>query len=153
AELGVDGGGDVLGEVFVAGRLAAFVVGFAEDGASGDAGPGHDGEAGGGPVIAAAGGVDFWRAAEVGQPDYHGRVEEAAIFEIGQERGHAAVQSRHQRVLERRENVLVRVPTRIGDGDEAHSGFDQPAGQEAALAEEIATVAVAQARVFGADLE
>src|SRR5205807_6269622 len=45
------------------------------------------------------------------------------------------------------------VPAWVADGDEAHARLDQPAGQQAALPEARAAVAVAQPRVFAADLE
>src|SRR5262249_3827689 len=103
SEFGVDGGGDVLSEILVASRDAAFVVGLAEDGAAGNSCTGHDGEAGGSPVVATAGGVDLGRSAKIGQPDYQRRVEHAALLEIGKQRRHALIKPGHQRVLDSRE--------------------------------------------------
>ena len=93
------------------------------------------------------------RAAEIGQPQDQRRVQQAARFEVGQQLRERLVDGRNQPVFQRLEIVLVRVPAAVGDRDEPHAGFDQAAGQQAALAEAITAVGVAELVVFLVDLK
>ena len=56
------------------------------------------------------------------------------------------IDPRHQPVLQALEVVLMRVPAAVGHGDEPHARLDQPARQQAALAELVLAVCVAQLR-------
>ena len=80
-------------------------------------------------------------------------VEQAALFQVDQELRQALIDARHQAVFQALEVVLVRVPAAVGDGDEPHAGFDQPAGQQAALAELVLAVGLAELGVFLREVE
>src|SRR5262249_101667 len=65
AQLGIDGGGDIFCLVFVLDDVAAFAARGAQDAAAGHAGASHDTKARTAPVIAAAGGADLPRPANI----------------------------------------------------------------------------------------
>src|SRR5262245_12679006 len=153
AELGIYGRGDVFGEVFILGDESAVGVGGADDGAAGDAGTGGDGEAGTGPVITAAGGVDLWCAAEIGEPDHKSRAEQPALLEVDEQLRQALIDAGHEAVFEALEVVLMGVPGAVGDGDEADAGLDQAAGEQAALTGILFAVCVAELGVLFGQIE
>ena len=96
-------------------------------------------------VAAVAALLDLRRAAELAHPHDQRRVEQAAVLQVGHQRRPGGVERRAEG-LHLVEVVLVRVPAAEGDLDEGHVALDQAAGQEAALAELVAAVAVAQRR-------
>lgn len=96
AEGVVDGGGEVLGGLGVAGGVAAVFVGGADDRAAGDAAAGEEDALDEAPVVASgelgAGDLgDLGGAAEFAGHDDEGVVEEAAVVEVVEEGGHGAV--------------------------------------------------------------
>ena len=111
----------------------AEFIGRAVDGAALDAAAGqHDGERLG--VVVAAGVVVAvfvfgGLAAELAAPNDEGAVEEAALFEVGEERGERAVDLTGlggEFLVE----VLVMVPAVVPDLDDAHAALDEPAGDK-----------------------
>src|SRR5205085_616825 len=102
-----------------------------------DAAADHDARPGPRVVVAArlgAAGVDPRRAAEVAHPDHQRAVEHAAVAEVLDELAHGRVDLARQ-AADALEVVLVGVPAAEGDLDEADARLDEPAGQQAALAE------------------
>ena len=106
------------------------------------------------PVVAAAGGIHLRRAAKLREPGDERVVEEAAIVQIGDQRGIALVVHRADDVfhaLDRRERLrAVDVPRdfvkhgeKRVDRDEPHAVFDQPPREQAALAEAVHAVSFA----------
>src|SRR5262249_62035995 len=111
------------------------------------------------PGLAAAPFVDLRRAPELAEPYDQGLVQQAALGQVLQKHCVTAVLDRQDAVLEKLEIVPVRVPgqgqtagkaieTNRVNIDERDTGLDESAGQKAALAEDIASVAIAQPRVF-----
>src|SRR3954469_14060307 len=94
---------------------------------------------------------DLRRAPELAHPDDERVVEQAALLEIGHQRAPGGVEdfAEAAHVLE---VLLVCVPRegavaagrRQADLDERYAALDQPAGEQATLAEEVAAVGVAQ---------
>ena len=72
---------------------------------------------------------------QIGHQRRPGRIEDAAL------------------VLDAIEVGLMRVPTIEGNLDKRHAALDEPAGEQAALAKQIAAVAVAQCRFFLRQIE
>ena len=98
-------------------------------------------------------GVQLRRSAELAHHDHERLVEQPALVQVVQEGGEAAVEGRDQAdallradvaVVEPGDEILMRVPAAVGDGDERDAPLDQPAGQQEALAEGPAAVAVAE---------
>ena len=164
ADLAVDGRGEVGGGVTGGGGIGADLVGGAQDEAGAGAATGDQRGEDAAPVVApGAGGVgdggllaDARGAAELAGDDQEDVVGQAAGVEVFDQGGDAAVEGGEQGVLEGREVVVVRVPV-VHDAevdlDEAHPGLDQSAGQEEALAHEVAAVAVAEPGVFAGEVE
>ena len=117
-----------------------------------DAAAGQHRGPGVGEVVAAGAGVDLGRAAELAHPDDQGRVEQAR----GSARSSISVDqpasSTPLSCLTALEVLLMRVPAerlaavdaRERHLDERHAPLDQPAGEQAALAEQVAAVGVAE---------
>ena len=115
-----------------------------------------------GPVVAAAGGVDARSAAELGEVADERAFEHAALGEVFDEGGVGLVVHRGDDVfhaLDRGEGfAAVDVPGDFVehgeegvDGDKSHACFDEATGEEAALAEAVHAVALADR--FGLFLE
>ena len=113
------------------------------------------------PVVAPAGRIHARRAAELGQVAHQRRVQHAALVEVFDQRAVRLVVHRRDDVLhafDRRERLrAVDVPgdfvehgeERV-DRDEPHARLDQPPRQQAALAEAVHAVALADAgRLLG----
>ncbi len=99
-------------------------------------------------MVASGVAVDAGRAAELAHPD-DGRVrQQPALLQILDQRAHRPIHLGQLVVLERREDVLVVVPAAEIHFDERHTLFDQPAGHQAAAAEVILAVALADRRRF-----
>ena len=114
------------------------------------------------PVVAAAGRVDPRRAAELGQVADQRVVQHAALVEVFDQRAVGLVVHRGDDVLhalDRRERLrAVDVPGDLVehgeervDRDEPHAGLDQPPGEQAALAEAVHAVALADLRAAPCD--
>ncbi len=161
AEGGVDGGGEVLGGLGVAGGVAAVFVGGADDGAAGDAAAGEEDGLHGAPVVAAgefgAGdGGDFRGASEFAGHDDEGGIEETAVVKVVEEGRDRAVHRGEEEVLEVGEGGFVGVPGFVVaevDLDEADAGFDELAGHEEGPAEGVAAVAIEGFGVGVGDVE
>src|SRR5262249_15648440 len=95
-------------------------------------------------------------APEFAGDDQQNVVGQAAGAQVFDQGGNAEVEGGEQGVLEGREVVVVRVPV-VHDAEvdlhEAHAGLDQSAGQKEALAHVVAAVAVAEPRVFAAEVK
>jgi hypothetical protein len=94
-------------------------------------------------VVAAGVGVDRRSAAELAHPDDERVVQPAAVLQVGQQRGERRVERLAER-LDLVEVLGVRVPAVEAHFDEGHPALDQPAGEQAALAEAGAAVGVAE---------
>ena len=133
-------------------------AGFAVELAALDSAAGKNRRPCGGEVVAAVVAVDFRRAAEFAHPDDENVVAHSAVFQVGEQRRPAGIKDFAQ-LLHGIEVVGVRVPGEglvSGDTVERHFNkrdavFHKPAGQQAALAELISTVAVAQLRRFSVE--
>ena len=115
-------------------------------------------------MVAAAGRIDLGRAAELAEREHHGRSRASRAAQIFEQRGVGVIEVRPDLVLvaldraERRRSVdvpgdLVEDGLEHVDGDEPHAPLDQPAGQQAALAEAGAAVAVAHGVRLGFEIE
>ena len=87
----VDGGGDVGWTVWLRHRVTGLFVALANDLTDTSAGPGEEHRATRSPVIAAATGIDFRRAAELGEEHNQCAVEQPALFQVGDERGQCTI--------------------------------------------------------------
>ena len=100
-------------------------------------------------MVAAGGLVDLRGPAELAHPDDQGAVEQAARTKLGHQGGPTGVEDAAQ-LLDGVEILRVRVPpqgVRAVDGGERHLDewdppLDQPAGQQATLAERVPAVSV-----------
>ena len=117
------------------------VVGGADDPAGAEAAAGQQGAEGGGLVAPAAAGVELGGAAELGGDDDQRRVEPADPLQVVEQGGEGAVELGDQLVLLELA-LVVGVPAGaveevevVRDLDEPDARLDQPAGQQAALAE------------------
>ncbi len=139
-------------------RGVAQLVRFADDPAALDRAAAHQDRPDAGVVVAAAGRVDLRRAAELAQRHHH-RVRQQAAVAAGLRAGRVYAWSKFGAtsfdisVMSVNGLRAVDVPGDLVedrlehvDGDEAHAALDQPAGQQAALAEARAAVAVADRR-------
>ena len=129
---------------------AAVLAGLADHLAALDAAAGQDGAPAVGEVVAALLRVDLRRAAELAHPDDQRRVQQSAVFQVAHQGRPRGVEHPAQ-ALYRIEIVGVRVPAEAAAVeaaqrhlDERHAALHQPAGQQAALAEQVAAVGVAQ---------
>ena len=104
------------------------------------------------PVVAAGALVDAGRPAEVGQQRHQRRLQQAALVQVVQQGGQAAVQ-RRQPLLQAGEDLGVVVPAVVVHGDEGHARLDQPPGQQAALAQARPAVGVADPVRLAAEVE
>lgn len=143
AELVVDRGGEVFDRHGVVFRFCAEGVGGTVDHALFEAATGEEDGEDFGPVVASAGSIDFGGAAEFGGDHDEGAVEETAFGEVVDEAGVGLVEvgdlASHGSL-----DIVVVVPSAVGDGDEADAGFDEAAGHEEAHAGFIAAVFVLQ---------
>ena len=108
-----------------------------------------------GPVVAPGVAVDLGRPPKFAHCDHQGFLEQTAAGEIIDQGREGLVGRRNQIVLEPAEDVLVRVPVgclsvmlTVVNGDEPNAGLNQTPGQENALPQLGAAIAVAQLRVF-----
>src|SRR5262245_6141668 len=115
--------GDVDGPL---GDVAAVGAGGAEDAAAADAGAGEAHAEGARVVVAAAVGIDAWRAAKLAHPDHQRPLQPAAIAQVLDQGGEARIDSFAQ-LLCADEVVLVRIPTVRFDLDEGDAGLDETA--------------------------
>ncbi len=114
-----------------------------------------------GIMIAAAAAVQPRRAAELAQHGDHRFLQQAALLQIVDQGGEGQVELRAQMAFVIEVGVVqaaavgVHVPAGLAedrvevvDRDVADAAFDQPAGHQAALAERVAAIAVAEPVVF-----
>ena len=80
-------------------------------------------------------------------------VQAAALIEIFDQGGEAAVEFGQQPLLQALEVVGVRIPAADVDRDEPHAGFDQPTAQEHVLPPIVAAIAIAKLGILLADVE
>ena len=99
------------------------------------------------------------RPAELAHAHHQRRVQQAALLQVGQQRGEALIEPRQQPVFQGRENVVVGVPA-VGvvvvgrpvlaanavvpqDGDVGHARLDEPPAEQTGLAGAVSAVGVA----------
>jgi hypothetical protein len=118
-----------------------------------DAATGHEASEAGCVVIAAVILIDLRRAAELGGEHDERLLQHAARFQILQQGAQGGVEF----IAELRhagEVGVVGVPTAEGNLGEAHAMLDETAGEQAALAEAVVAIFVAQfASGFGGEVE
>src|SRR5439155_6514476 len=133
---------------------ASDVVRRANHRAALDAASAHNHRPAGRPMVAPASGVDLGCAAELARRHHQGRIEQATIAEIFEERGKRVVEHRPDKIsiatdgAEGRRAVDVPgdfVEHRLEhvDGDVAHVALDEPPRQQAPLPETVHAVALA----------
>ena len=93
------------------------------------------------------------RPAELAHDQDHRRVEQPAVVEVLDQAADRGVEDRQAPTSSRFSRLEWIVPAAEGQGHEPHARLDQPAGQQRALAPLVAAVAVAEPRVFLADVE
>ena len=103
------------------------------------------------PVVAAAGGVDLRRAAELGVDHDEGGIEQAAFVEVADEGGVGLVEIGHLGAVGALDIVVV-IPAAVGERDETHAGFDEAAGDQKMLLVARGTVAVVLRKTFAVTL-
>ncbi len=148
----IERGGEVFDGERVILRLARRGIGGAVDVPAGDAAAGHDDGENLRPVVAAGGAVDLGCAAEFGRHAHHRGIEQFAAVEIMNQRGKCLVEHR-ELALHSGGDVVVMVPTGVGERDEADAGFDKSPGQQHARSRFVAAILVANSFGFLADVE
>src|SRR6185369_3142928 len=93
-----DGGGEFGGVDGAVGGGGAALVAGTNNGSRGNATAGEDRGPHTGPMVAAAAGVDFGSAAEFSRGDDERFLQEAALGEVVEQRGEAAVEVGAERV-------------------------------------------------------
>ncbi len=105
-------------------------------------------------MVAAGLRIDSRRAAEFAKAHHQHPVGQSAVVDILGQRRHGAIEFGQQFVFELGEVVAVRVPAAAGlNLHERDAGLDEPPGQQAALAQVVAAVVVAQPSIFGSDVK
>ena len=112
-------------------------------------------------MVAAAVAVEPWRPPELAHPQHQRVVKQAALLEVFQKGRHRPVEGGQEVVAHPLPGALVRVPAFVGrqrrripvHGDQRHVRLDQPPGQQAALAEVVPAVGVADPRRLGGQVE
>src|SRR3569832_2219312 len=105
--------------------------------------------------------VDLRRAAVLAHAQHERVVEQAALFEVEDQRRERRVETRQQVLLHARVVILVSVTSsaEIGavgvpkDRDELRPRFDQPPRGEARLTEQRVAISLAQWSSFATDIE
>ena len=116
------------------------------------------------PMVPPAAAVVLGRAPELTHRHDECLVEQAALVEVREQRGISRVERRAEHVADALGVFLVRVPERITHVGvalfarpvhlhEPRAGLDEPSGEQAALAELVAAVAVAGGGGFAFQLE
>ena len=141
AECIVNGGVEVRDGDGLFDCLFGEVVGNADDLAGAEAAAGQECAKGGGLMASSAAGVELSGAAELGGDDDEGGVEQVAGFEVVEQSRESLVEFADELVLLELA-LVVGVPPGavqevkvVGDLDEANAGLDEPASEQAALAE------------------
>jgi hypothetical protein len=96
--------------------------------------------------------LDLGAAAELPAPPDDRAVQQTALVEVGQQRGHGRIHLGHL-ALHGLEVLLVRVPAAVVDRHVGHAHFHKATGHQATLTEVVATVAIAQGFVLPAQIE
>ena len=137
----------------------------ADDAAPPDAAAGEEGRVAGVPVVAAGPVVDLRRAAELAHGDDQGRVQQAAVVQVVEQGREGPVEHPAVAVLHDLEVAVVHVPAAVArvlgpldvrapvDLDERDARLDQPAGDQAALAEAVRPVRLADPGRLALDVE
>src|SRR5438105_4406253 len=125
--------------------VGSRVVGGGDDLASGHAAAGQQDAVHGGPVVAAGVFVDARRAAELAPDDHADVPAQAALVDVVDQGGDAAVEDR-QVVAQVAEVAAVGVPETIGDGDAARARFHEAPGREELVIPERGAVSLVPGR-------
>ena len=96
---------------------------------------------------------DLWLPAEFAHPGDDRVVQQAALFEINEQRGERLIGRRNQVVLQTAKVVAVRVPEVATivmpvDGHDRYAVLHQPARQKYALTVQVPTVRISNRRRF-----
>ncbi len=103
-------------------------------------------------MVAAQAGVDLGGAAELGERDHQGILEQPAFGEVVEQGGHDVVQLGDQ-LLVGLEVLPVAVPPGAGHAHERDTRLDQPAGGQGLLAELGGPIAIADPLRLARDVE
>ncbi len=132
-------------------RIGAELVAGAKDSASADSAAGQDHAITMRPVVAACTRIDLGRSPELAHCDHQGLFKKSALTQITDQRCICLVSRRNQIVLEASEDVGVGIPVgflpivlAVVYRDKSHTGLDKATSQESALAEFVASIAIAQ---------
>ena len=106
-------------------------------------------------MVATLVGIDHRSSTEFSHPDHQRRLQQSTQLQILQQRPPSGIEDRTE-TLDRVEVVLVSVPAQLrlaidsieGHLDKRHTTFNQPPGQQAPLAEPVATITVPEPRCF-----
>src|SRR3954470_8109439 len=146
-------------------------IGLAIDGTAADAGASNEAGVAIGPVVAAIGRVavargadaETWGTTEFPNGDDKSVLEHAALVEVFEKGGDAAIKFGAVQIPQRTEISGVGIPRvgiwiAVGNGrpvhlDEASAGFNQTPGEETALPEGMAAVTVSDFIVFFGQIE
>ncbi len=148
-EPGEDRGAEVGGGDRAVDGLLAAAVGGADDVPALDASAGEQGRVARVPVVAARAVVDLGRPAELAHGNDQGRLQQATVVKVVEQGRERPVEHPAVAVLHDLEVAVVHVPAAVArvlgaldvrapvDLDEGDSRLDQPAGDQAALAEAV----------------
>ena len=103
-------------------------------------------------MVATARAVEPRRPAELAPDDHQHAVGQPPVVEVFDQRRHGGVERRDLLAAALGDRGVV-VPVPLGDRDERHARLDQPAGQQAALADPGPAVAVAEPGVLAREVE
>ena len=160
----IDRRAEIGGEISPRGGIGGDLVGLADHPAAAHAAAGENGREDTGPVVAAgalgcvigAALADLGGSAEFADHHHEGFIEQAVGIEIVEKSGDALVKRRKESRAELPAVVGVGIPVihvaHIGL-DDRHTGLDEPSRQEERLAEHVASVAIAEARIFAVEVE
>ena len=107
------------------------------------------------PVVAACTCIDLGRSPELAHRDDQGLFKKSAPAQITDQCRKCLVSGRNQIILEASEDVGVSIPVgflpvvlTVVHSDKSHTGLDKTTSQESALAQFVASIAIAQLWVF-----
>ncbi len=144
-------------------RCGADAIGFSVDLSAFDARPGIDDREAVRIVVASRTAVDARRSTKIGQGDDQGFIEHVSIRKVVEQCREGAIVRRQHIILEPIEVVAVRIPViarrsiqiacRHANRHHRDAHFNQPAGQQNALAADMLAVAVAELGILTGEIQ